>query len=73
MNEHTESRTSASLLERLRLAPADQAAWAEFVDRYGRKIYGWSRHWGLQEADALYAAESTALQTMAHRAKAQAD
>jgi RNA polymerase sigma-70 factor (ECF subfamily) len=40
------------LLARLRLAPADQAAWDEFVARYGRKIYGWCRHWGLQEADA---------------------
>ena len=52
MHGNTESRTSASLLTRLRLAPADQTAWAEFVDRYGRKIYGWCRHWGLQEADA---------------------
>ena len=52
MHVNTESRTSASLLARLRLAPADQTAWAEFVNRYGRKIYGWCRHWGLQEADA---------------------
>src|SRR5688572_12038170 len=49
---HGDSRTSASLLVRLREAPADQTAWAEFVDRYGRKVYGWCRHWGLQEADA---------------------
>jgi RNA polymerase sigma-70 factor (ECF subfamily) len=52
MHGNTESRTSASLLARLRQAPADQSAWAEFVDRYGRKLYGWCRHWGLQEADA---------------------
>src|SRR4051812_44338139 len=52
MPGNTESRTSASLLARLRLAPADQAAWGEFVDRYGPKVYGWCRHWGLQEADA---------------------
>ena len=52
MHGNAESRTSASLLQRLRMAPADQAAWGEFVDRYGRKIYGWCRHWGLQEADA---------------------
>jgi RNA polymerase sigma factor (sigma-70 family) len=52
MQSNTESRTSASLLARLRLAPADQTAWSAFVDRYGRKIYGWCRHWGLQEADA---------------------
>jgi RNA polymerase sigma-70 factor (ECF subfamily) len=32
--------------------PTDQEAWCEFVDRYGRKIFGWCRQWGLQEADA---------------------
>ncbi len=47
-----ESQTSATLLARLRQAPADQAAWAEFTDRYGRKIYAWCRQWNLQEADA---------------------
>jgi RNA polymerase sigma factor (sigma-70 family) len=52
MPGNTESRTSASLLARLRQAPADQAAWTEFVDRYGPKVYGWCRHWRLQEADA---------------------
>jgi RNA polymerase sigma-70 factor (ECF subfamily) len=52
MPGNTESRTSASLLARLRQLPADQAAWAEFVDRYGPKVYGWCRHWRLQEADA---------------------
>jgi RNA polymerase sigma-70 factor (ECF subfamily) len=36
----------------LRQAPADQSAWGEFVERYGPKIYGWCRHWGLQESDA---------------------
>ena len=46
-----DSRTRASLLVRLS-TPSDQAAWSEFVDRYGRKLYGWCRHWGLQEADA---------------------
>lgn len=45
-------RTSASLLGRLRQAPADQAAWAEFVRRYGPLVYRWCRHWRLQEADA---------------------
>jgi DNA-directed RNA polymerase specialized sigma24 family protein len=46
------SGTSTSLLVRLQQAPADQAAWAEFVRRYGTRIHGWCRHWGLQEADA---------------------
>jgi RNA polymerase sigma-70 factor (ECF subfamily) len=44
--------TSPTLLGRLGRVPADQAAWGQFVERYGRKIYGWCRRWGLQEADA---------------------
>jgi RNA polymerase sigma-70 factor (ECF subfamily) len=32
--------------------PPDQAAWGEFAERYGRKIYSWCRRWQLQEADA---------------------
>src|SRR5437762_7758750 len=46
------SRTSPTLLGRLRTDPADQAAWGEFVARYGPKIYGWCRQWNLQETDA---------------------
>jgi RNA polymerase sigma-70 factor (ECF subfamily) len=37
---------------RLQQAPADQAAWAEFLRRYGTRIHGWCRRWGIQEADA---------------------
>jgi len=44
--------TSLSLLARLRQAPANQDAWEEFVDRYGRRIYGWCRAWHVQDADA---------------------
>jgi RNA polymerase sigma-70 factor (ECF subfamily) len=47
-----ESQTSATLLARLRQVPADQAAWAQFTERYGRKIYAWCRQWNLQQADA---------------------
>jgi RNA polymerase sigma factor (sigma-70 family) len=47
-----DTQTSATLLGRLRQVPPDQAAWAQFADRYGRKIYGWCRQWNLQEADA---------------------
>jgi RNA polymerase sigma factor (sigma-70 family) len=46
------SRTSATLLGRLRHDVADQEAWTEFVHRYGPLIYHWCRHWRLQEADA---------------------
>ncbi len=48
----TGSDTSVTLLRRLRRDPADQEAWAEFVERYGRMIFRWCRRWGLQEADA---------------------
>src|SRR5262249_28454560 len=48
----TDSGTSTSLLVRLQQAPADEAAWAEFVRRYGARIHVWGRRWGLQEADA---------------------
>ena len=47
-----DSSTRLSLLGRLRLTPTDEQACSEFVERYGRKIYGWCRQWGLQEADA---------------------
>jgi RNA polymerase sigma-70 factor (ECF subfamily) len=52
MARSSDSRTSITLLARLRHAPADQMAWSQFVQRYGPKIYGWCRHWGLQESDA---------------------
>src|SRR5262245_33777668 len=56
-----ETRTSTTLLERLRRAPTDQAAWAEFVDRYGPRIYAWCRRWHLQEADAQDVAQAVLL------------
>jgi RNA polymerase sigma factor (sigma-70 family) len=46
------SVTRATLLRRLRTVPDDPAAWAEFVQCYGRKIFAWCRAWGLQAADA---------------------
>ena len=56
-----ESKTSATLLARLRQVPADQAAWAQFTERYGRKIYGWCRQWNLQDADAEDVTQSVLL------------
>ncbi len=47
------SGTSTTLLGRLALFPLDQAAWEEFVKRYGPSVLGWCRRWGAQEADAL--------------------
>jgi RNA polymerase sigma-70 factor (ECF subfamily) len=46
------SATDFSLLLRLQKDPADQAAWHDFVQRYGRRVYAWCRQWRLQEADA---------------------
>ena len=45
-------KTSLTLLGRLRRDPKDQAAWSEFVVRYGPRILRWCRGWGLQESDA---------------------
>jgi RNA polymerase sigma-70 factor (ECF subfamily) len=53
MPARKDSRTSVTLLGRLAMTPADQAAWEEFVDRYGKRILQWARAWGLQEADVL--------------------
>jgi RNA polymerase sigma-70 factor (ECF subfamily) len=47
-----DSQTSAILLARLRQVPVDQAAWLQFTERYGRKIYAWCRRWNLPAADA---------------------
>jgi hypothetical protein len=45
------SHTSLTLLGRLRQDPTDQPAWAQIVERYGRKICAWSCKGNLQEAD----------------------
>jgi RNA polymerase sigma-70 factor (ECF subfamily) len=52
MPNHDPLRTSLTLLGRLRRDPKDQAAWSEFVARYGPRILQWCRGWGLQESDA---------------------
>jgi RNA polymerase sigma-70 factor (ECF subfamily) len=52
MNTSLPGGTSATLLGRLRQGPTDQAAWAEFVRRYGRLIYQWCRRWRLSLAEA---------------------
>jgi RNA polymerase sigma-70 factor (ECF subfamily) len=52
MSTNSALHTRVSLLARLRQESADQAAWADFVQRYGPLILRWCRHWKLQEADA---------------------
>ena len=46
----SESRTSLSLLERVRAR--DRAAWERLVRLYGPMVYGWCLRAGLQPADA---------------------
>jgi RNA polymerase sigma-70 factor, ECF subfamily len=51
------TRTPASLLERLRTSPDDQA-WDRFVDLYAPLVYRWLRaHFQLREQDAEDAAQ----------------
>jgi RNA polymerase sigma factor (sigma-70 family) len=52
VSEDHSSRTSVTLLGRLRQGPSDQAAWNEFVSRYEPKIFQWCLGWRLQESDA---------------------
>jgi RNA polymerase sigma-70 factor (ECF subfamily) len=52
MDTDTFQRTSPSLLLRLRCSPTDQAAWSDFVRRYGPLLYQWGRRWKLREEEA---------------------
>jgi RNA polymerase sigma factor (sigma-70 family) len=52
VSENHSSRTSVTLLGRLRQDPKDQAAWNDFVARYEPKILQWCLGWRLQESDA---------------------
>ena len=51
MDDTPSSQTSPTLLGRLRQQPSDQAAWEQFVERYGRLILAWCRQTRLQDAD----------------------
>ena len=46
------SATSVSLLHRIRDNDRDEAAWGEFVDRYGSRIFQWCLRRKLQHSDA---------------------
>ena len=52
MRVPADPETDLSLLKKLKVRPTDDVAWHEFVARYGEKILGWCRSWGLQDADA---------------------
>jgi len=49
----------------LRRSPTDEAAWEEFLRRYGPRIQGWCRGWGLQDADAEDVAQMVLLRLAA--------
>jgi RNA polymerase sigma factor (sigma-70 family) len=66
MDEHPETRTRATLLERLyRTGTPNEEAWREFVDLYGRQIYQWCRFWQLQDADAQEVTQQVLVQLLA--------
>lgn len=64
-NDASTTATSGSLLDRLRRQPTDQAAWQEFVRRYGPRVYHWCRRYDLQEADAQDATQNVLLKLAA--------
>jgi RNA polymerase sigma factor (sigma-70 family) len=66
MAGNPESKTRITLLGRLRHDPSNQAAWGDFVEHYGSKIYGWCHKWGLQEADAQDVTQNV-LMKLAHK------
>jgi RNA polymerase sigma factor (sigma-70 family) len=67
--ESHSSRTSVTLLGRLRQNPKDQAAWKDFVVRYEPKILQWCRGWRLQEPDARDVTQAVLLKVSAVMAK----
>jgi RNA polymerase sigma-70 factor (ECF subfamily) len=62
VNDETNQRTSASLLQRLQEGADDPAAWQAFVERYGPLIAAWCRRWQLQESDAQDVTQEVLLQ-----------
>lgn len=65
MSRSFDTETSLTLLGRLREEPTRSAAWTEFVERYGPKIYEWCRKWRLQEADARDVSQAVLLKLAA--------
>jgi RNA polymerase sigma-70 factor (ECF subfamily) len=61
MEDAQASGTRVTLLGRLRRDPANQQAWAEFVEHYGPRIFSWCRKWRLQDADAEDVTQSVLL------------
>jgi len=66
MGGFQDSGTRITLLGRLRRDPTNQAAWDDFVEHYGGRIYAWCRKWNLQEADAQDVTQNVLLK-LAHK------
>ncbi len=66
MAEDSGLSTHRSLLLRLRQEPDNQAAWREFVERYGPLIFSWCRRWQLQPADAEDVTQAVLLKLAVH-------
>jgi RNA polymerase sigma factor (sigma-70 family) len=66
MGDEAQMDTRVSLLIRLRQEPADQRAWDEFAQRYGRLIGAWCQQWGLQPADADDVSQNVLLKLAHH-------
>lgn len=56
------SLTSLSLLSALGDDDRQDQAWSEFMRRYGPRIEGWCKRWGLQDADASDVTQNVMLQ-----------
>lgn len=65
MDNKSLMRTSPTLLDCLRRNPTNQAAWEEFLKRYGPRIYAWCRRWNLQPADAEEVTQNVLLKLVA--------
>lgn len=61
-----EPETDLSLLKKLKVRPTDEVAWREFVERYGERILGWCRYWGLQDADAADVTQAVLVKMVRH-------
>lgn len=48
----SESRTSPSLLLRVKCDPPDEDAWSDLLHLYGTIVYDWARSFGVQDSDA---------------------
>ena len=55
------SRTSATLLHRLRVAPDDETAWKQFMHRYEPLVLQWCSRRGLAHSDARDVAQNVML------------